>query len=73
MTSQNTIIEREITSTFQISGRKSIPLKEQEQMSLHHIKSSLWIFILAAIFRCCEPPARIFRRLSTPRDNTSLI
>ena len=48
---QKTKIEREAMSKFPISGRKSIPLKEQEQMSLHHnIKSSLWIFILAAIF-----------------------
>ncbi len=70
---QKTKIEREAMSKFPISGRKSIPLKEQEQMSLHHIKSSIWKFILAAIFRCCEPPARIFRRISTPRDNTSHI
>ncbi len=69
---QKTKIEREAMSKFPISGRKSIPLKEQEQMSLHHIKTLLWIFILAAIFRCCEPPTRIFRRLSTPRDNISL-
>ena len=47
---QKTKIEKEAMSKFQISGRKCIPLKEQEQMSLHHIKSSLWIFILAAIF-----------------------
>jgi hypothetical protein len=47
---QKSIIEREAMSKIPISGRKSIPLKEQEQMSLHHIKSSLWIFILAAIF-----------------------